>query len=155
MLEISLLNSTVLQMRGFGLTRGTEATICGITATGIHVCTEGGNIQIFEGSSVSVDGDYINLYEAGTRELNETEKSLLKVSKNILTREEKETLAGTSVGFYRRKHFFEKNQALYLMGFGPSDGKMMEGDVVRDSAIRGELKASFRVMKTPEVACIA
>lgn len=155
MLDISLLNSTIIQMRGVSAVRGIEVTLCGIRPSGINICTKNDEIYVFESGSIEVDGDYINIYEPGTRELSKREKTLLAVSKSLLKREDKITLGGSSVGFYRRREFFEKNNAVYLMGIESSDGKMMEGGLVRDSAIRGELKASFRVMKKPEITHIA
>ena len=92
---------------------------------------------------IDYDGEYLALYEAGEREVNEQEKNILAEAKKIYDKYA-DTYNG---GYWQVKDFYRECDCPWMEGTEKINGKKYQtyNGKVRDNSIKGEAILKYRV----------
>lgn len=126
-------------------------------STGIYIRNNLGKesmLAIKSAKLVEYDGEKLTLYGAGLRDLTEQERRIMdewhKISekKEFRERVEYDALTDGSSTYWQEKYFFEKHDALYLMG-QEQRGCMYDYNTgkIRDNKVKGDIELRYEVRK--------
>ena len=100
---------------------------------------------------VEYNDNTFSFYEAGERDLTETEKRHLEAMNNLCTKEEIEMdiYTDTNIEYWKKKAYAKENNIEYLLGFEEKQGKKYNWNSkrVRDNKVRGALLYTFEIVK--------
>lgn len=110
-------------------------------------------LRVEAASLVEYSGDRLTIYNAGKRDLNEIEKSIMKEWEKISSTKEYEekanidALTDGSSTYYKEKGFFEKSSCPYLFGMDMKQGKKrdLSSGLIIDNAIKGDIVLQYEI----------
>lgn len=129
-------------------------------STGIYMRNSEGKesmLAIKSAQLVEYDGEKLIIYGAGLRDLTEQERRIMdewqKISeeKEFKERAEYDALTDGSSTYWQEKFFFEKHDALYLMG-QEQRGCMYDYNTgkIRDNKVKGNIELQYEVRRSEE-----
>jgi hypothetical protein len=132
-----------------------------VQTNGIYI--QGSFLEIPNATQLEYDGETLKIFRVGHRPLNEKETEVMNEWKKITETEEykrnslNDAYTDGSQTFFQEKRFFTNKNMLYLFGtkesqgrmlvndYRPLNGKRLEGQMIRDNSIRGELDLQYTV----------